>query len=130
MHRIWDRARGNLKNHAMGKKSVGISFFSGYAHFAKWVEKIFSNIPPYRSHWTHRWYENDCRNAKFTSAIPKPVLFHRLYPWKLCTNINKKFMNRITQAFQSSSRYVSMVFCYTFPFFETLSFRGETQTTS
>ena len=46
MHRIWDRARGNLKNHAMGKKSVGISFFSGYAHFAKWVEKIFSNIPP------------------------------------------------------------------------------------
>ena len=37
MHRIWDRARGNLKNHAMGKKIVGISFFSGYAHFVKWA---------------------------------------------------------------------------------------------
>ena len=37
MHIIWDRARGNLKNHAMGKKSVGISFFSGYAHFVKWA---------------------------------------------------------------------------------------------
>ena len=37
MYRIWDRARGNLKNHAMGKKSVGISFFSGYAHFVKWA---------------------------------------------------------------------------------------------
>ena len=38
MYRIWDRARGNLKNHAMGKKSVGISFFSGYAHFVKWAK--------------------------------------------------------------------------------------------
>ena len=46
MYRIWDRARGNLKNHAMGKKSVGISFFSGYAHFVKWAKKFFLTSTP------------------------------------------------------------------------------------
>ena len=56
MHIIWDRARGNLKNHAMGKKSVGISFFSGYAHFVKWAKKFFSNIPPYHLVNGSKWW--------------------------------------------------------------------------
>ena len=57
MHIIWDRAPGNLKNHAMGKKSVGISFFSGYAHFVKWARST-GNFSILTAHTNYKHMES------------------------------------------------------------------------